>query len=272
MGAFRGNVVHVRSVVYALLQGSGRECRMVRRSFFNARASRGMAMSKTIELSVKHVVVGGVGASLIVFLIGWFAGYSSGRKSIATELGEALMPLAGIFTPKLLAPKLVAPKSKPKVAKFRQRVLLGKLSLLVSTPTFTRIELNDYGKSIQSENKLIQIDMVIGNTDKRKIIELDGGSTFFVASVTGTMTDDVGNRIRGVSFKEVAKIVGALKGDVSINPGKATTHVLVFSAPLENTESLNLTIKLKDIGLGSEKITSAIQYTIPMDDVRGWSN
>ena len=63
-----------------------------------------------------------------------------------------------------------------------------------------------------------------------------------------SLVDDVGNKVRGVSFGLGSRYENALKDSEAINPDSFVVHGEVFTVPLPKTTELFLTVDLAAFG------------------------
>ena len=107
------------------------------------------------------------------------------------------------------------------------------------------------GDMSTSKDQLCQISLRITNVDSARKIDYHGwqGNTF---SSDATLTDDLDNRYKGVSFGFGDKIVGQVRSE-SIYPGGSVDDLLVFEAPIDAAKYLNLELPASNFG-GSGKV------------------
>lgn len=134
---------------------------------------------------------------------------------------------------------------------------IGVASVHVGVPQVQDL----FGRRLTPKAPDLLVNLVIKNTSERKILRFRKANQFGPSDFE--LQDDVGNRLRGVSYGATNKIVGSLTGSEDINPGQLAGHLLAFSVPLPKTEHLVLTINTQCFG-GSD----IIKFQIPMKDVK----
>jgi hypothetical protein len=114
------------------------------------------------------------------------------------------------------------------------------------------------GGESESKEKLCQISLQITNTDAGRKIDYRGWqSNTFMSDAR--LTDDAGNRYKGVHFGFSNEIVGQVESE-SIYPGKNVDELLVFEAPIDASRYLNLELPASNIDG-----TGKIQFHIPRE-------
>jgi hypothetical protein len=98
----------------------------------------------------------------------------------------------------------------------------------------------------ESKEKLCQISLRITNTDAGRKIDYRGwqGNSFMSDA---RLTDNAGNRYKGVNFGFGDEIIGQVKSE-SIYPGKSVDELLVFEAPIDAAKSLKLELPASNLG------------------------
>ena len=98
----------------------------------------------------------------------------------------------------------------------------------------------------ESKERLCQLSLRITNMDARRKIDYRGwqGNSFMSDA---RLTDNLGNRYKGVNFGFGDEIVGQVKSE-SIYPGKSVDELLVFEAPIDAAKSLKLELPASNLG------------------------
>ena len=137
------------------------------------------------------------------------------------------------------------------------------LALVESRIAPVELEASFGDGTYETDDKYIHFTFRVTNTDDRKILNYRKGNSFGPGYFS--LSDDVGNRIRGVSFGISDDPIGTLSVIDDIQPGESRTHLEVFTIPPPKTEHLILTVSLKSFG-GDGRI----KYKIPADRIQGF--
>lgn len=119
----------------------------------------------------------------------------------------------------------------------------------------------------QHKDNCLVLTFSIRNKDDRKQLDINYGDMF--SGSVFKLYDDVGNDIRTMFFSGADtqyKMVGAHPSYKDIDPEQSIDHAVAFEMPLPKTKALSLVIDLKLIGQ-----EGVVQYTIPIDQVEGFS-
>ena len=117
---------------------------------------------------------------------------------------------------------------------------------LDTTAVIGKVRLTSLSGQGESQEPLCQITLRITNTDSARKIDYRGwqSNTFMSDS---KLTDNVGNRYKGVNFGFGDEIVGQVRSE-SIYPGKSVDDLLVFEVPVDAAKSLNLELPASNVG------------------------
>ena len=216
-----------------------------------------------------------VGPSILSLLVGYYLGREHIKyemRSAFTQAGEMMQ--AGFkeaFNPNQLV-KDTAEADKQAAFEKQASLPLGKIHpaegfsiALVDVKighTESESMLSDNPR-VSEENYLL-CTFQVTNTDDRKILHFHD-SPPFVGMENFSIIDDVGNKIRGVSFGFSSDLIGAIKTTDDIQPGDQRTHLEVFTIPPDKTEHLILTINLQ--AFGDE---GRIKYEVPTGKIAGF--
>ena len=123
----------------------------------------------------------------------------------------------------------------------------GNVQIELTRVLVGKIPLKSVGDQTgQSTDVLCQISLRITNRASASKIDYVGwqGNSF---SSNAKLTDDVGNRYKGINFGFGTEVVGQVKSE-SIYPGKSLEDILVFEAPVDAAKYLNLELPGGNVG------------------------
>jgi hypothetical protein len=142
----------------------------------------------------------------------------------------------------------------------------GDVELTVSSVFIGKVPVRggfDDGDSV-SEDELLAVQLEIVNRSESKKVEYESwlGRDISFSRDYATLQDNFGNNYRRVSFGFGTEIVGHTE-KASIYPGKSLADVLVFQAPVEKAEYLNLELPADNCGG-----TGMFRLRIPADMIQ----
>lgn len=192
---------------------------------------------KTVSLPVTVTI------TLAAILVGYFVG----REHMKHELRSAFSDAVQKVFPRLSDEESEAIERQPTLP-IRALHQADRFSLALLEARIAPVETEEtYGDGlIETDDRYVHFTFGVTNTDDRRILNYRKGNSF--GSGYFTLIDDVGNRVRGVSFGFSENPIGTLSIIDDIQPGESRTHLEVFTIPPPKTEHLILTINLKSFG------------------------
>ena len=180
------------------------------------------------------------------------------------EAGRQLQEsLSGSRNPSPVIPNMATEEPKePTVVAFGNVHAAGPFSIAVTGATVEPATVQNIirNKESRSEDDCLLISFDIVNTDERKVLNFTPSP-----SSTFALSDDVGNRIRGVTFGYTSRIVGSIEPNDDILPGESRTHREAFTVPPPKTEQLNLTVDLSAF-----RVSETVVFEIPVATIDGF--
>jgi hypothetical protein len=123
----------------------------------------------------------------------------------------------------------------------------GKVQIEVTQAFVGKVPLKSLGdEGGESKDPLCQISLRITNRASASKIDYRGWQGNSLLS-HARLTDEVGNRYRGISFGFGTKVVGQVESE-SIYPGKSIEDKLVFEVPVDSAKYLRLELPASNLG------------------------
>ena len=153
-------------------------------------------------------------------------------------------------------------KDSEKWASAKEVVQQGDTRIRINAVTIQKIPLMNLGRSTQSEDDLLAVNVQVLNTSTTKKANYESwrGKPFSIDRDAANMTDNFGNTLKRINFGIGTEVDGAVNGTESIYPEKLLSDILVFEAPIDGTEYLRLELPAQNFG-GS----GSIRFEIPRD-------
>lgn len=149
-------------------------------------------------------------------------------------------------------PALAEAKSGPeqKWDSANEVVQQGDIRVRVTKVSVQKIPLTNLGRSTQSTDDLLSVQLQVVNTSPTKKVNYLTwrGKQFSLERDSATLTDNFDNALKRINFGFGTEIEGAVELSESIYPGQAVEDTLVFETPIDATEYLRLELPAKNFG------------------------
>jgi hypothetical protein len=179
------------------------------------------------------------------------------NASMKSELAALRAELAKLKPPRLAAP------AKSQAAAGVRTIRFGDIVVTATKVAVGPVRVKTgMGDARDTDNSYFVVYLTIANnSDGRKVTYRSwSGADFAFGRDYASLSDELGNTYKRVTFGIVSDVVGATK-TASIYPGKQITDVLVFEPPIDKATKLTLELPGNNVG---DSETVKIEIPLPL--------
>jgi hypothetical protein len=209
---------------------------------------------------------------ILIILVSFAGGFFAGREHLKYELEASISAVGSAINESLKETFSTNNSVKTKDASLSNSGSLVKnlkIGEIFSASTFNFqlekisvdfITVNSFIGPKKSDEKFLLLSFNLANSDPRKILE------YFEHDDTYCLADDVGNKIDPKHINLTDNVDGVTRYE-KINPEQKLKFIKIFNLPLPKTESLLLTVDLKNL-----KSEEKLNIAVPIEMVEGFKD